>query len=220
MLQAPTPTSGDVGRKIFKVQVGVRRSPVSKPQPRARDRPTPRVLPSVSGRKMAPLQCPGRSSEEVRRGSRSPSREGGGEGPRRTDSPRPPVRPCRAGNLSEYQVPSPEGGKARFRARSRGPSFGPLEGIRSEISVRTVWDGVPAQRSRTRGSRSQPARRSSPVEPPEHGLGPGGRRTSGRMDIFDSFQQHPKHPSNYSGETPPLGDRPVTERVGVWAWRG
>ena len=84
MLQAPTPTSGDVGRKIFAVQVGGRRSPVSKPQPRARDRPTPRVLPSVSGRKMAPLQCPGRRSEEVRRGSRSPSREGGGEGPRRT----------------------------------------------------------------------------------------------------------------------------------------
>ena len=155
--------------------------------PRPADSPHPSVGPRRAGKFSES------KAEVVGRGSRSPSREGRDKGPRATDSPHPSVRRCRAGNLSEYQVQSPEGGEARFRAWSRGPSFGPLEGIRFEISVRTVRDGVSAHRSRTRGSRSQPASRSSPVERPEHRLGPGGRRTSGRMDIFDTYHQHPNH---------------------------
>ena len=161
----------------------------------------PRPESSAAVRGPGPREVVGRRSrvsEPRARGQgpatgRLPSREGRDKGPRATDSPHPSVRRCRAGNLSEYQVQSPEGGEARFRAWSRGPSFGPLEGIRFEISVRTVRDGVSAHRSRTRGSRSQPASRSSPVERPEHRLGPGGRRTSGRMDIFDTYQQHPNH---------------------------
>ena len=98
----------------------------SNPGP-ARERPTPRIRPSVP---VEPenFQCPGRRSEEVCRGSRSPSREGRGKGPRRTDSPHPSVGPRRAGKFSKSK--SEVGGrrsrvsKPQPGGRGQGPATG------------------------------------------------------------------------------------------------
>merc|ERR1711895_246184 len=207
-------------QKIFSVQVGGRRRSVagleapagragararegpppsvrrkfskSNPGP-ARERPTPRIRPSVP---VEPenFQCPGRRSEEVCRRSRSPSREGRGKGPRGTDSPppskifkvqpwsrprepdspHPSVGPRRArkfsvsrsevgGGLSRVSKPQP-GGQGQGPARDRlRPS---VENFQSPTLVPPARDRLPA------------SVRRSPSSPKIFSVQVGGRRRS------------------------------------------
>ena len=131
----------DLG-KIFRVQVGGRRSSVAGLEApgvgsRARDGPTPRIRPSVP---VEPenFQSPSRRSEVVGRGSRSPRH--GVEGPRRTDSPHPcrglkfskskPWIPRSRGLCPRPRLPRPESSAA---VRGPGPRDVVGRGSRSPV---------------------------------------------------------------------------------------
>ena len=105
------------GRKFYKSNPGILRSRGLCSRPRL---PRPETSAAVRG--------PG-PRDVVGRGSRSPSREGGGKGPRRTDSP----HPCRGQKFSKSNpgilrsqglCPCPDSHVQRRRPRSEVPVLG------------------------------------------------------------------------------------------------
>ena len=112
-----------------------------------------------------------RPADVVRRGSPSPSREGGGKGPRPTDSPHPSVGPCRASNPPKSK--SEVGGrrsrvsKPQPGGRGQGPATDRLPASVRRSDVEPENFQSPSRRSEVvgRGSRS-----------PRHGV-EGPRRT-------------------------------------------